>query len=61
MNTYRLEPKKYFNAEEVFKIIQEIVQKECTGVAYDPVKCPPLAVNIAGQIRLKVKELEFDR
>lgn len=61
MNTYRLEPKKPFSRDQVLKIIEEIVNKECTGLQYDPVKCPNLALNIASQIRLKVKELEFDR
>uniref|UniRef100_A0A1B6H6U0 Uncharacterized protein n=2 Tax=Homalodisca liturata TaxID=320908 RepID=A0A1B6H6U0_9HEMI len=61
MNTYRLEAKRPFNAESVRPLLREILTRDLAEAHYEPNNISKLGVNIAGEIRSKVKQLNFDR
>ncbi|XP_067002381.1 dynein light chain Tctex-type protein 2B [Anabrus simplex] len=60
MNTYRLESKRPFVAEKVNLILQAVMA-QLEDVQYDPSLIPKRCIDMAGEIRNKVKLLGFDR
>ncbi|KAF7265581.1 hypothetical protein GWI33_021033 [Rhynchophorus ferrugineus] len=60
-NTYKLESDKPFNAEKVDKILKEVMEEALENLHYDSEKCPSQAKWAVGQIRHRVKQLDFDR
>lgn len=61
MNTYRLESKKPFNVESVQSVLQEIITRDLAEAHYEPNNMTKTCVALAGEIRSKVKQLNFDR
>lgn len=61
MNTYRLDSRRPFNVESVQKVLQEVLTRDLAEVHYEPTNVTRLGVSIAGEIRTRVKQLNFDR
>ncbi|XP_072045232.1 dynein light chain Tctex-type 5-like [Amphiura filiformis] len=60
-NTYRMEPPKRFVAERVQPVIIQLLESHLANVTYDPLECGMLSKTIAQEMKVKVKEMEFDR
>lgn len=61
-NTYRLDSKKPFKPDEVYKILKNVVEKEVSNfVAYDGLMGPKIVQTIAAEVRSSVKSLNYDR
>ncbi|KAK6640888.1 hypothetical protein RUM44_012586 [Polyplax serrata] len=61
-NTYRLDPKRPFKANEVYKILQTIVEREVVNfLQYDGLMGPKIVQTIAAEVRSAVKLLNYDR
>jgi hypothetical protein len=60
-NTYQLEPKKKFQPEPVYRILQHVVTHGLHNVFYDPEVIPELCMKMTADIRTRVKALNFDR
>ncbi|XP_054764760.1 dynein light chain Tctex-type 5-like [Lytechinus pictus] len=60
-NTYRMEPKKRFVAERVEPIMNDVLEKHLEKVSYEPIQCSILAKTIVSEIKIQVKELDFER
>lgn len=60
--TYRLGPKKPFRSSEVYKILQNIVEREVQNLnTYDSLMGSKIVQIIAAEVRTNVKLLNFDR
>ncbi|CAG9861934.1 unnamed protein product [Phyllotreta striolata] len=60
-NTYQLESKNPFNPDKVKKILEEVMMEIVENLEYDPDLCAKQAKLASMMIRIKVKELNFDR
>ncbi|KAK7790155.1 hypothetical protein R5R35_002626 [Gryllus longicercus] len=60
-NTFRLESQRPFRPERVTQLLEEVVTAELQGRAYDADECARRAVSLAGDIRARVKALDYDR
>lgn len=60
-NTYKMEPDKRFNIQEVKEIIEETLDDSLQGVKYDPSRCRALANTLSHTITERVKLLGFKR
>lgn len=61
MNSYRLESKRPFHLESVEGVLREVLTRDLADAHYDPNTMTRLCTSIAGEIRSRVKQLEFDR
>lgn len=61
MNTYRLESKKPFNVECVTALLQEVLTRDLATAHYEPNSMTKTCVSLAGEIRNRVKQLNYDR
>ncbi|XP_054278831.1 dynein light chain Tctex-type protein 2B [Macrosteles quadrilineatus] len=61
MNTYRLESKRPFNVEHVTALLKEVLTRDLATAHYEPNNMTKMCVNLAGEIRNKVKQLNYDR
>ncbi|CAH1640202.1 unnamed protein product [Spodoptera littoralis] len=59
--TYRLDPKKRFDAEKIEKILKRVVDGELIEIEYIEKVVPDLCMNLADMIRNAVKEENYDR
>ncbi|RZF48413.1 hypothetical protein LSTR_LSTR007580 [Laodelphax striatellus] len=60
-NSYRLHSKNPFHPEKVQKLLQEVMDERLTDLVYEQTACTKLCVELAADIRAKVKALLFDR
>lgn len=60
-NTYKMEPDKRFNIQEVKDILQETLDDSLQDVKYDPTRCRALANTLSHTICERVKLLGFKR
>ncbi|GLH12629.1 Uncharacterized protein GBIM_17345 [Gryllus bimaculatus] len=60
-NTFRLESQRPFRPERVTQLLEEVVTAELQAQAYDADECARRAVSLAGDIRARVKALDYDR
>ncbi|XP_011677266.1 tctex1 domain-containing protein 1 [Strongylocentrotus purpuratus] len=60
-NTYCMEPKNRFVAGRVEPIMKEVLEKHLEKVSYEPTLCSDLSKTIVSEIKLQVKELDFER
>lgn len=61
MNTYKLDSDRPFNTEKVDKILKAVMTEALENLVYDKDKCLMQAKWASMQVRIRVKELEFDR
>ncbi|KAH9643660.1 hypothetical protein HF086_006136 [Spodoptera exigua] len=59
--TYRLNPKKRFDAEKIEKILKRVVDGELIEIEYSEKVVPDLCISLADIIRNAVKEENYDR
>lgn len=59
--TYRLNPKKLFDAEKIQKILKRVVDAELVEIEYSEKVVPDLCLNLAEMLRNAVKEENYDR
>ncbi|CAH1107643.1 unnamed protein product [Psylliodes chrysocephalus] len=60
-NTYQLESKNPFNPDKVDKILKSVMLEAFENLTYDPEMCAKQAKWASLMIRMKVKELNFER
>ncbi|XP_075214928.1 dynein light chain Tctex-type 5-like [Lycorma delicatula] len=62
MNSYRLDSKNPFRKESVYMIIRDVFKlSEMDEMVYEPGAISKLCVQLASEIRTKVKALGFER
>ncbi|XP_022201111.2 tctex1 domain-containing protein 1 isoform X1 [Nilaparvata lugens] len=61
LNSYRLHSKNPFHTEKVEKILQDVMDERLNQLVYEPTVCTKLCVDLAADIRAKVKALQFER
>lgn len=59
--TYRLNPKKRFDAEKIEKVLKRVVDEELFEIEYSEKIVPDLCLNLSETIRNAVKEENYDR
>ncbi|KAK3577543.1 hypothetical protein CHS0354_026511 [Potamilus streckersoni] len=60
-NTYRMEPPRMFRSDKARLIIDDVLKTNLEERKYDPIECSLLAKTLAEEIKIKVKELNFER
>ncbi|CAD0203251.1 unnamed protein product [Chrysodeixis includens] len=59
--TYRLNPKKRFDAEKIEKVLKRLVDAELLEIEYSEKIVPDLCLNLSEILRNAVKEENYDR
>lgn len=59
--TYRLNPKKRFDAEKIEKVLKRLVDAELMEIEYSEKIVPDLCLNLSEILRNAVKEENYDR
>lgn len=59
--SYRMEPKRKFNPEEVEKIIQSVIDQRMSGFKYHPKFCSNMCKILSDELKDNVKKLRYDR
>ena len=60
-NTYRMKPNTNFHAQNVLDVMNGCLEKRLEGVHYDPRSSAILCQVLSDDIKMKVKELGFNR
>jgi len=59
--SYRMEPKKKFNANEAYNVVKDIVDKRMEGLKYHPKFSSNMTKILSDEIKDRVKKLGFER
>ncbi|XP_077981554.1 dynein light chain Tctex-type 5-B-like [Glandiceps talaboti] len=60
-NSYRMEPTKKFISDRVEPVIQAVLEENLASEKYDGEKCSLLSKTISQEIKLRIKDLHYDR